>query len=226
MEATIRRYRYPLIALAVVVVVLLVDWVAWLSPEGSKLSTLDATKASLSNQDSSLTAEITTLQNEKRLLPKNCTTLTKDLTEIPSSPDIASFYTQVTQLASISGVGTPSITYNGGTAASGSTTSSTPAPSTTGLPSGLSAISITLSITGDYGAVSAFIHGLDTFPRLYTISTIDVTGGSIVVGGQTIPPGTGSFSVDLTGSIYYDTAQHGLAALCASAAGSPTAVKG
>jgi len=228
MDSAIRRYRYPLIAVAVVLVVLLIDWLAWLSPEGSKLSSLQATESQLTSEKQSLNDQVQTLLAEKRQLPRNCSALTKDLTEIPASASIASFYSQVTNLASSAGVSTPSITIASGTTASGTSPASGSEPSsgssspTPGVPPGLSTIGITLSVTGGYGQVSSFIHGLDGFPRLYTISTLDVTGGPIVTGGQAVPSGGATYSVDLTGTIYYDTAEHGLAALCRSAAASGT----
>ncbi len=219
MDAAIRRYRYPLIAVAVVLVILLIDWIAWLSPEGNKLSSLQATETQLSTEHQSLKTQVATLLSERRQLPRNCASLSKDLTEIPSSASIASFYSQVTQLASSSGVSTPSITISSGGASAGSPPSGSTSPAATpGVPAGLSTVGITLSVTGNYGQVSSFIHGLDGFPRLYTISTLDVTGGPIVAGGSTVATGSGSYSVDLTGSIFFDTAEHGLAALCRNAA--------
>lgn len=219
MDAAIRRYRYPLIAVAVVLVILLIDWIAWLSPEGNKLSSLQATETQLSTEHQSLKTQVATLLSERRQLPRNCASLAKDLTEIPSSASIASFYSQVTQLASSSGVSTPSITISSGGASAGSPPSGSTSPAATpGVPAGLSTVGITLSVTGNYGQVSSFIHGLDGFPRLYTISTVDVTGGPIVAGGSTVATGSGSYSVDLTGSIFFDTAEHGLATLCRNAA--------
>lgn len=221
MDAAIRRYRYPLIAVAVVLVILLIDWIAWLSPEGNKLSSLQATETQLSTEHQSLKTQVATLLSERRQLPRNCASLSKDLTEIPSSASIASFYSQVTQLASSSGVSTPSITISSGGASAGSPPSGSTSPAATpGVPAGLSTVGITLSVTGNYGQVSSFIHGLDGFPRLYTISTLDVTGGPIVAGGSTVAAGSGSYSVNLTGSIFFDTAEHGLATLCRNAASS------
>ncbi len=233
----LKRYRYPAIAAAVVVVVLLVTWLAWLSPEGSKLSTLRASETSLQDQQQSLASRIATLRAEKVHLPRNCTTLAKDLGEIPSTPNIASFYAQVTQLAVSAGVGTPSISYTS-TAASGTSTSASGSSSGTasGLPTspGLSNVSFTLSVSGTAAQLSSFLHGLDTFPRLLTISNLSVTGGPLIQGaGATTPTTTpvssgsgsgsssssGGYTATMTGTIYYAVGEVSLSAVCQAGSG-------
>jgi hypothetical protein len=62
--------------------------------------------------------------------------------------------------------------------------------------------------------MTAFLQGLDTFPRLFTVSSITVAGGDVVTGGQTLSPATAGYTLTLSGDVYYSTGQKNV---CSSA---------
>jgi hypothetical protein len=53
----------------------------------------------------------------------------------------------------------------------------------------------------------SFLQGLDTFPRLFTVTSIAVTGGDVVAGGQTVAPGTAGYTLTMSGDIFYSTGE-------------------
>jgi len=186
----VRRFRTPILIGAGTIVVALIVFMAVISPEGSKLSSLNAQQTQLQSQQNKLTAEITTLKREKAQMAGNCKVLTTDIAEIPGTPDVDSFLRQVTALAVASGdPNTPSI----------SVTQAPPGASS----AGTSAVAVTFTLSGTYGQMNAFIHGLDKFPRLFTVSTISISGGAAAQGGSAIDPNTPNYTLTLGGDIYY-----------------------
>lgn len=95
----ITRFRTPVITAVGVLVAVIVVYAAWISPEGSKLSSLHGKETQLQSQQLQLQAEIGTLKHDKAQMITNCQQLTKDLTEIPVTPSVDSFLQQVTSLA-------------------------------------------------------------------------------------------------------------------------------
>jgi len=101
-------------------------------------------------------------------------------------------------------------------------------------------IPVKMHITGNYAQMSAFIAGLDSFPRLFVIQTFTLavgagaatstggasTGGSAAAGATAPPlwvgqtptaPTGGPYGLDVAGSIYYTATPSALAA-CTQAA--------
>jgi hypothetical protein len=137
---------------------------------------------------------IATLKKEKSQLDTDCQQLTTDLTEIPSAPDVDSFLSQVTNLAVASGdPSTPTISVT-----QASTAVCGPA-CITGVRGA--------DLSGTYGQMMSFLQGLDSFPRLFTVTTIAVTGGSVVNGGQAVAPSAAGYSLSLSGDIFYSSGQ-------------------
>ena len=73
-------------------------------------------------------------------------------------------------------------------------------------------MAVTLTLSGTYGQMTAFLHGLDSFPRLFTVGQISVNGGPVATGGQAIPATTGGYNLTLAGNIYYSTGQSNVCA--------------
>jgi hypothetical protein len=55
--------------------------------------------------------------------------------------------------------------------------------------------------------MTSFLQGLNTFPRLFTVTAISVTGGPVASGGQTVSPSTAGYSLTMSGEIFYSTGQ-------------------
>ena len=128
---------------------------------------------------------------------------------------------------------------------SGSSSSTSTTPSTPAIPGShgdVVAVPTTLSVTGDYARMTAFISGLDNFPRLFVIQQFDLVYGTVApstggassagsassasaaaaaitpnakplwVGGTPTSPTAGPYTLAITGSIYYTSTPNALAA--------------
>ncbi|MGA2036356.1 MAG: type 4a pilus biogenesis protein PilO [Acidimicrobiales bacterium] len=192
------QYRVPLLTALGAIVIALVVYLAWISPEGSKLASLRTQQTQFKSQQTQLRAEIAKLNREKSNLGTTCATLTNDVNEVPGTPDVDAFLHQVTTLAVKSGdPNTPSISV---TQATGSTQGD----------SGATPVAITFTLQGTYGQMSTFLQGLyssDALPRLFTISSITIAGGPAAVGGSAPAAATPNYDLTLNGNIYYSTGQ-------------------
>ena len=196
------RYRVPILTGVGALIFAIVIFVAWISPEGSKLSTLHAQQTQLESQQTHLETELTTLKLQKTHLSANCQALATDLGKIPGTPSVDSFFNQVSALAVSSGdPNTPSISVTQATAAA----------------AGADPVAVNFTLTGTYGQMSSFLKGLDTFPRLFTITNISINGGPVATGGATINPGTAGYTLQLTGNIYYSSGQQNVCAATTTA---------
>jgi Tfp pilus assembly protein PilO len=182
----LKRFRVPVITGVATLVLGLIVYAAWISPEGSHLAKLQAMQTQLQ-------IRIASLRKEKSQLGANCAQLTTDLTEIPGTPSVDSFLQQITALAVSSGdPNTPTISV---TQAAG------------GAKAGVTSVQVGLTLDGTYGQMTQFLNGLDSFPRLFTVTTITVAGGNVVTGGQVVAPTTAGYTLTMSGDIFYSTGQ-------------------
>jgi Tfp pilus assembly protein PilO len=245
---SVREYRMPLMIGGGALVVALLIWVALIAPQNSKLSSLQAKQSQLTLQQTSLEAKIASLKTAKQRLASSCADLQKIATQIPSvqSPtDIdaeeSSFESQFNALTASSGVNLTA--FSGFTPAgpAGTTTPTTAPvrPGATATPGDVTPVPTTLSVTGNYGQITAFINGLDSFPRLFVIQNFVLatgttagsgssgssgtsgssgaagagsSGAPLWTGGTATSPGAGPYSLAITGSIYYTSAPNALEA--------------
>jgi Tfp pilus assembly protein PilO len=199
------RYRIPLLTALGALVVVVIVFVAWISPEGAKVSSLKAKQTQLASQQSHLQIELFSLRRDKAHMATNCAELTKDLTQIPGTPTVDDFFQQVSNLAVHAGdPNTPSIDV---------TQAQTSAD-------GVKVVTVSLTLNGSYGQMMAFLKGLDSFPRLFTVNSIGINGGNVAVGGSTVAAGAGGYTLTLAGSIFYSAGQ---ANVCSGAPAGATA---
>jgi Tfp pilus assembly protein PilO len=238
----IRQYRMPLFFAGGALIIALILWVALIAPQNSKLASLQVQSVQLQTQESSIQARLDALQSEGKKLSTNCADLQKISTQIPSvqSPtDIdaqeSSFERQFNDLAGSSGV---TLAQFSGFAPATATAAAT--PTATGSPVGVTAVPTTLTVQGNYGQMTAFVNGLDSFPRLFVIqkfilafgaaTSASAAGGSsapsggssapsgaagvspLWVGGTPTPASSGPYNLQITGSIYYTSTPNALAA--------------
>jgi Tfp pilus assembly protein PilO len=245
---TVREYRSPLLIAAGALVVALLLYAIVVSPQTSKLSSLHNQETQLQTQQVALDAKLAALKSEKQNLTKSCADLEKIATQIPSveSPtdvdaEESSFESQFNGLAETSGV---TLTQFSGFAPATTASASVTPTTGTAAKSGVVAVPTTLTVTGDYAKVTAFINGLDSFPRLFVIQTFDLSYGAtsastgtssassassssgsgssapaLWVGGTATSPTAGPYSLAITGSIYYTSTPNALTA-CTKAAAS------
>ncbi len=178
---TVREYQRPLIIVGGAVFALLIIWVALVSPENAKLSSLQAQNTTLQSQETALQAKLTSLQSEGQKLSTNCVDLQKITTQIPSvqtptdiDAEESSFENQFNALVGSAGVTLAQ--FGGFTPAS--PTSATAAPATGSTTAGVTAVPTTLTVQGNYAQISSFINGLDSFPRLFVIQKFVLAFGA------------------------------------------------
>lgn len=218
----LKRFRTPVLIGVGALVFAVVMFMALISPQSKKLSSLRTKEAQLQSQQTQLQSEIATLKSEKAHIGTSCSQLTKALTEIPGTPDVSSFLQQVTSLAvgtgnpntpTISVLQAPSAGVATGAGAAGGRAAGA------GAGAGATPVQVTLTLNGNYAQMSSFIKGLDSFPRLFTVTSINVTGGPIAAAGGGINGGTPGYSLQLTGAIYYSLGRQNV---CQGASGGST----
>jgi Tfp pilus assembly protein PilO len=236
--STVREYRIPLMIGGAALVVALLLWAVVVSPQNSKLSSLQAQETQLQSQATGLQIKLASLKTEQQKLSSSCADLQKIATQIPSvqSPtDIdaeeSSFESQFNALTASSGVTLTQ--FSGFTpATSTSSTSST----STGTTAGVVPVPTTLAVTGNYGQITAFVNGLDHFPRLFVIQNFILAYGTTAsassstpssgssgssnqpsssanplwVGGTPTAATAGPYSLAIDGSIYYTSTPNAL----------------
>jgi Tfp pilus assembly protein PilO len=235
---TVREYRVPLLIGAGTLVVALLLWVALVSPQNSKLSSLQTQQTQLQSQQAGLQAKLSSLKSEQRKLSTSCADLQKISTQIPSvqtptdvDAEESSFESQFNALAASTGVALSQ--FSG--FAPATTAATAPAATTpSGTTPGVVAVPTTLAVTGTYGQMVAFVNGLDTFPRLFVIQKFVLSFGGIAsaagavsatasgsvasagaplwTGGTPTAPSAAPYSLAITGSIYYTSTPSALAA--------------
>ncbi len=226
----VREYRVPLLMGVATLVVALLVWAVLISPQNSKLSSLQTKETTLQNQQTTLEAKLASLKSEQQKLSSSCADLQKIATQIPSvqSPtdvdaEESSFENQFNGLVAGSGV---SLTQFSGFAPATTAQTAPTTGSASSTPAGVVAVPTTLAVTGNYGQITAFINDLDGFPRLFVIQTFVLTygtgaasstsasgSGTAAAASATAPPlwtgGTptaanaGPYSLAIDGSIYY-----------------------
>jgi Tfp pilus assembly protein PilO len=187
------RYRIPILTGVGALVFAIIVFAMWISPQGGKLSSLHAQATQLQSQESHLQTELAMLRRDRAQMASNCQLLTRDLSEVPGTPSVDSFFHQITTLAVSSGdPNTPSISV---TQASGAAAGN------------VKPVAVSLTLQGTYGQMMGFLRGLDSFPRIFTVTTINVNGAPVAIGGVQIPDGTAGYNLQLTGNVYYSTGQ-------------------
>ncbi|MHB8431429.1 MAG: hypothetical protein ACYDDZ_13050, partial [Acidimicrobiales bacterium] len=195
----VREYRTPLLIGAGTVVIALLLWAVVISPQNSKLSKLQSQQTSLQNQQIALQTKLSVLRTEQQKLTSSCTQLQKIATQIPSvqtptdvDAEESSFESQFNALAASAGVSLTKFSgFSPATSISGSPASGTTSAASTATPAGVVAVPTTLSVSGTYGQILAFVNGLDSFPRLFVIQTFQL---SVSTGTSSGSAGSGPAS--------------------------------
>src|SRR5664280_2780308 len=239
MSESVKEYRIPLMIGAGALVVALLMWALLVAPQNSKLASLQTQETQLQSQQSSLQVKLSSLKTEQQKLSSSCADLQKIATQIPSvqSPtDLAahesSVENQFNALTARTGV---SLTQFSGFTPATSTSTAT-ATGGTAAPAGVVAVPTTLAVTGNYGQITAFVNGLDSFPRLFIIQSFVLAFGATAatttagassassgsssaasagasplwVGATPTAAGAAPYSLAITGSIYYTSTPNAL----------------
>lgn len=149
-----------LISLAAVVLLAAVWWFAWMTPEASKLSSVNAQIQSKTLQLNALRATLAASQHDAALLRQDGSYLRRFSAAVPPGPEAQVLTTQLFQLAART---------VGATHLNQLTDDSTIPPATGQV---LSRIPISISIDGPHNECLAFLNGLYKLSRLITVSAI------------------------------------------------------
>lgn len=192
MMETLNRFRTPALTGVALLVFAIVVYAGLISPQGSKLSKLKSQESQLQSQQAQLTAQLAVLRRDKAHMAANCAALATALNQVPGTPSVDNFLQQMTNLAVASGdPNTPTIAVTQATAAKAS--------------GGVTPVQVTMTLQGNYGQMMSFVKGLDGFPRLFTVTAVNITGGPVAASGGSINAGSGSYDLSLTGAVYYSS---------------------
>jgi Tfp pilus assembly protein PilO len=144
------------------IVIALVWWFAWMTPQASKLSSINTQQSQAQGQVAVLQSEIAQLRSESSLLSKELPYLKFFESQIPSLPLQGQLTAQLYQLS----LKTKTFI----SALSDSTVS--PPSSVSG---GYSTMPITIELTGTHNEVISFLQGLYSMQRLVTIQSVSLT---------------------------------------------------
>ncbi len=196
------RYKFPMIAGGVVILIGIIVYFAWIGPEDTHLSALDKTKAGLVARERVLEADIASLRLMSRNFNVNCSKLGTRIAQLPPSADEGQFLSQVDTVAGVSGSTVTGYSFSLPTISTSPFTSGSAAPKAF-LPS----VTVTLDLSGSYSQLTAFLLKLDSLSRLYTVTaynlSIPATSGVTASSGVLPSAGT-TYTLELTGSIYYN----------------------
>lgn len=147
-----------------VIVLLIVWWFAWMSPEANKLASVNQQVTSDQSTVQSLTLELVTLKAEKKLVLKELPYLKKVTTAIPPTEDPPGIVDSLNSLAIKTNCNLLAVT-----------PADTPSPS--GTP-GLSVIDVSFSVEGTHSNVFSFLSDFYGMKRLMTINTVGLSSAS------------------------------------------------
>jgi Tfp pilus assembly protein PilO len=168
------KSKVVLIVTGAVIVLLLVWWFAWMTPESNKLTTVNAQVAADNSTYQQLNAKLIGLRAEKKLVLSELPYLKKVSSAIPDTEDAPGIVDSLNSLANKTGCDLLSVT-----------PSDTPSPSGT---AGLQVVAVTFSVSGIHSNVMSFLSGFYSMKRLMTISTLSLaptaTNANILATGD------------------------------------------
>jgi Tfp pilus assembly protein PilO len=157
------KSKVVLIVTGIVIVLLIVWWFAWMTPEASKLTTVQQQVTADSSTVTRLNLELISLKAEKKLVLSELPYLKKVTTAIPPVEDPPGIVDSLNTLANKTGCDLLSVT---------------PAnfPSPSGV-AGLSNISVTFSLSGLHKNLFTFLTDFYNMQRLMTINNVSLSPG-------------------------------------------------
>jgi type IV pilus assembly protein PilO len=179
-----------------VVVLLLVWWFAWMTPEASKLSTVQAQEQTYTNTRAELRLELATLKSDKAHVLREIPYLKKIEAAIPSAEDPPGIVDSLNSLARKTDCDLLSVT-----------PADTPTASSI---KGLEAISVSISVSGSHRNIFTFLEDFYSMKRLMTINSISLTPGGSSTNIFALNDGA-QYSLSLSAEAYTTYATPGTA---------------
>lgn len=168
-----------IIAVSAIGVVMVVLWFFLLfQPTENSLSQVKAQQSAATQTNTQLHTQLLQLQQEAKTQGSKKVLLAKLKQAIPTKSHLAQILFSLDSVAKKSGVVMTTVSPTPPTKPAPAST--TPAsPGVPSLPSGstLPAIKITMSVTGNYYKVLDFMNRIDSLPRIFVISSVNLTAG-------------------------------------------------
>ena len=179
-----------LIAAGVSILLVVVWWLALMSPQGHKLAKAHKAHSAAEQQISSLQGQVSQLQALVKQEPQDQAALVTLKKAVPDNPELDAALNQLQDAADQAGVTMTSISPS--TPATGAAASH---PSSGG--SAAPVVTLSVSSSGTYQQVTAFITHLDNLPRTFVVTGVNMSGSgqklavqlgiSIFYAGQPTP---------------------------------------
>lgn len=182
---TITTRRLGAVAAVVTVLVTLVWYVALFRPQSSRLSTAHTAYAAASAKADDLQTQIGALEALVRQIPADSARLTQLNAALPPTPDLKGLLTQLDALATRTGVQLTSLSPTTAAAAAG-------AKSAASSGGGTQTLTLPMSVSGSYAALTSFLTGLALMPRALTVTSMSLS-----------PTGANSMTASLSTKVFY-----------------------
>jgi Tfp pilus assembly protein PilO len=157
------KSKVVLITTGIVIVLFIVWWFAWMTPEASKLATVQQQIMADNTTATQLNMELILLKAERKLVLRELPYLKKVTVAIPPTEDPPGIVDSLNTLANKTGCDLLSVT-----------PSNFPSPSSV---TGLSVIPVTFSVTGVHKNLFAFLKNFYAMTRLMTIDSVSLAPG-------------------------------------------------
>ena len=174
----ILRQRKVLLPAAAALLIALIWVVAVFNPQGHKLASVNASVQSAQNQQYALQARLDRLKIYSKESAKFEALAARLSTAVPSTTDVYSYITALSNAASATGLKIASI-----------------GPGTAVADGNVAAIPVTVAASGTYSQTLAFIEALYALPRLTVIEQLSITGGGNGTNRNTVL--TDQFRLDI-----------------------------
>jgi len=157
------KSKVVLIVTGCVIILLVVWWFAWMTPEANKLTTVQQQVTSDQSTVAQLNTELASLKAESKLVLRELPYLKKVTTAIPPTEDPPGIVDSLNSLANQTGCDLLSVA-----------PANSPSPSAV---ADLSDISVSFSVSGTHQNVFAFLTDFYAMKRLMTISAVSLSPG-------------------------------------------------
>jgi Tfp pilus assembly protein PilO len=199
-----------LITVAVVVVLAVIWWFVWMSPEGTKLNTVNSQNSQLQTQLTTLNIELQQAQKQAAKVQQYAGYLSMFAAAVPPIPEAPQLTTELADLANTTNVHLVSLSDD-----------------TTVVGTPLSTIPLSMDIEGPRQNCIAFLQGIynpTLITRLITISAFNPAPVSAGSGGvDVLKPSSAAYTVTISGTAYFDPEIDPLAANATSSTTTTTA---
>lgn len=168
------------------IILLILWWFVWMSPEGNKLSTVKAQETSLQVEIGAMNATIAGLKEQSALVPSELPYLAKFTAAIPDLPESGVLTEQLYNLMNHTHTFIASL--------SDATVDATTA--------GYSTIPVSFVVDGSHDQVMSFIENIYNLPRLVTIQSVSLSPGGGTATNLLQKSGAQGFSATITATAY------------------------